>query len=95
MRDDLLHLQLALPGGIFRCGSGAGGILLQPAGDDFGHRSGQPLRDLLRQISQRKFCWRAHCTAVRLQVAVDQLQQGGLAHAVAPQQAHPLAAFDL
>ena len=67
----------------------------QPTGNDLGHRPCQVLGHFLRQVSQAQVLLSRHAAMIGEQVAVDQLEQGRFACPVAPQQAYPLASFDL
>ena len=66
-----------------------------PAGDDIEDRTGQPLRHVLGDQRHLQPLLAVDLAAVGRQLAGDQLQQGRLAGAVAPQQAEPLARLDL
>jgi hypothetical protein len=68
---------------------------LQPAGDDVEHPALDARGHLLRQIGHAQILLTGHDSALRQDIAVHQLEQRGLAHAVAAQQAHPLARLDL
>ena len=59
------------------------------------HRTRQVGRHFLRQPPVNRAGRPEHVATVRLHVAHDDLHQGGLARAVAPEQADALAGFDL
>ncbi len=90
--DDLVNLVLTLP------------LMLvierrrdrfESAGDDIGDASAEILRYFLRQIRHTDALLAGDGSFMRQDIAVDQLQQRGLAHAVAPEQADAFSAFDL
>ena len=74
---------------------GRGGMARLPVGHAIVDGSLQGGGDLLGQQGGLEARCPDHRTAVGRQIAVDQLQQGGLARAVAADQADPLPAFDL
>jgi hypothetical protein len=67
----------------------------QAGGDDVVHRADEVGRDFLREPAVDRAGRTEDIARVGLHVAHDDLHQGGLARAVAPEQAHALARIDL
>ena len=91
-RDDLVDVELAAPVMIVRVD---GLARLQSAGDDVEHFALDARGHLLRQVGHAQILLTGHDTALGQEVAAHQLEQCGLAHAVAAQQAHPFTLLDM
>src|SRR5687767_13368765 len=67
----------------------------QPTFNDINYSSTEALRYLLRKIRHTDILLTGNGAAMRQDLPTDQLQQSGFTHAVASQQSHPFATFDL
>ena len=94
-RDDRVHLQTPAPGVLIAAGWRAGLGRGQAAGQDVGHAARQSFGHFLDQVGHSQAPFADHSPRVGFQLAGDDLEQRGFAHAVAPDEAQPLAALDL
>ena len=67
----------------------------QPARQDVGHAARQSFGHFLDQVGDLQAPLADHGPRIGFQLAGDDLEQRGFAHAVAPDEAQPLAALDL